>query len=102
MRGKEAFAPATSHTSGYSAIKLIKRTKERKISMQRPQPIRFLLIVLVALFALAPHAAVFAGQPVDTSRLNPVPPSFLTCKAVGNDTICQGDRTVDYDLIDTA
>jgi hypothetical protein len=72
--------------------------------MQPRQLVRLFLVSLVALFALAfaPQAAVFAGQPVDTSTLNPVPPSFLTCKAVGNDTICQGDRTVSYDLIDTA
>src|SRR3954469_1555998 len=100
MRGKEAFAPATGHTSGYSAIKLIKRTKERKISMQRPQPIRFLLIVLVALFALAPHAAVFAGQP-GTQALTPPPPSFETCKAIGDGTICQGDHTANEGLVDT-
>jgi hypothetical protein len=69
--------------------------------MKRPQPIRVLLIVLVALFALAPHAAVFAGQPVDTSTLTPPPPSFETCTAVGNGTICQGDHTGNEGLVDT-
>jgi hypothetical protein len=34
----------------------------------------------------------WAGQPV-TQTLTPPPPSFLTCKAVGGGTICQGSRT---------
>ncbi|SRR6266542_1015264 len=82
-------------------IRLMQRTNERKISMKRPRPIRLLLIVLVALFALAPQAAVFAGQPV-TQALTPPPPSFETCTAVGNGTICQGDITVQGEgLVDT-
>ena len=34
----------------------------------------------------------FAGQPV-TQTLNPPPPSFETCKTVGNRFICDGART---------
>jgi hypothetical protein len=33
-----------------------------------------------------------AGQPVDPSTLNPVPPDFYTCMATGGGTVCQGDR----------
>ena len=40
---------------------------------------------------LAPGTAC-AGQPV-TQTLNPPPPSFETCKTVGNRFICDGART---------
>lgn len=62
---------------------------------------------LIAYFGLCGFFAVFvfapaslAGQPV-TQSLNPPPPSFLTCKAVGGGTICQGARTVAYGPDDT-
>jgi hypothetical protein len=42
-----------------------------------------------------------AGQPV-TQTLNPPPPSYETCKAVGDGTICQGTTTFSYGPIDTA
>ena len=49
--------------------------------------------LLTALLAvLAPVPASFAAQQV-TQSLTPPPPSFLTCEAVGNGTICQGNRT---------
>src|SRR5215213_4493948 len=51
------------------------------------------LIVAAAVFGLlvlVPEA--LAGRPV-TQTLTPPPPSFLTCKAVGSGTICQGSRT---------
>jgi hypothetical protein len=36
-----------------------------------------------------------AGQPV-TQALNPPPPAFLTCKAVGSGTLCSGTRSFAY------
>jgi len=47
--------------------------------------------MVVAVLTLAPVAR--AGQPV-TQTLNPPPPSFEPCKAVGSGTICFGSRTV--------
>lgn len=47
---------------------------------------------LAAALALVLVPASFGGQPV-TQPLNPVPPSFYNCMAVGNGTICQGTRT---------
>ena len=47
-----------------------------------------LLLSLVAFAFVAVHPA--AAQ----QALNPPPPSFETCKTVGNGTICQGVRTV--------
>jgi hypothetical protein len=41
---------------------------------------------------LAPSA--LAGQPIDPSTLNPVPPSLYTCMAVGSGAICHGDQVV--------
>jgi hypothetical protein len=49
-----------------------------------------LLLSLVAFAFVAVHPA--AAQ----QALNPPPPPFLTCKAVGNGTICQGSRIVSY------
>jgi hypothetical protein len=48
------------------------------------------VIGTLSLLTVAPTA--WAGQPV-TQTLTPPPPSFLTCKAVGNGTICQGSAT---------
>ena len=40
-----------------------------------------------------------AGQPA-TQTLDPPPPSFLACKAVGGGTICSGTRSFAYsDLV---
>lgn len=47
---------------------------------------------LFGVLALALPSVSFGGQPV-TQPLNPEPPSFYTCMAVGNGTICQGSRT---------
>ena len=56
-----------------------------------------LTALVTALFAvLAPVPASFAAQQV-TQSLTPPPPSFLTCKAVGNGTICHGSRTFTID-----
>lgn len=49
------------------------------------------VVIAFALLALAPAAR--AGQPV-TQTLNPPPPPFQTCKAVGSGTICAGERTI--------
>jgi len=70
--------------------------------MKRPQLVRLFLVGLMALFAFAfaPQAAAYAGQPV-TQTLIPPPPSFETCKAVGDGTICQGDITGNEGLVDT-
>jgi hypothetical protein len=58
------------------------------------KPIQFVWLFLIGLAALfAPQSAVFAGEPVDPSTLNPPPPDFLVCKAVGAGTICEGTRT---------
>src|SRR4051794_7466867 len=72
-------------------IRLMQRINERKISMKRPQPIRLLLIVLVALCALASQTHAFASQSVDTSLLYPALGSDLswTCQATGTDVICR-------------
>lgn len=59
-----------------------------------------LVAALLAVLALLPSAAAYAGQPV-TQTLVPPPPSFETCKAVGNGTICQGDITGNEGLVDT-
>ena len=55
---------------------------------------------ICAALALALASASFAGQPV-TQTLNPPPPSFETCKALGNGTICQGTIASSYSPIDT-
>jgi hypothetical protein len=48
-------------------------------------------VAAATVLLLAPVAR--AGQPV-TQTLNPPPPSFEPCKAVGSGTICFGSRTV--------
>ena len=53
---------------------------------------RVLPAALFGGLALALAPASFGGQPV-TQPLNPEPPSFYTCKAVGDGTICQGTET---------
>jgi hypothetical protein len=51
--------------------------------------------------ALVFATAGLAGQPV-TQTLNPPPPSYEICKAVGDGTICQGTTTFSEGPIDTA
>ncbi len=56
-----------------------------------------LTALLTAVFGvLMPVSASFAAQQV-TQSLTPPPPSFYTCKAAGNGTICQGSRTFTVD-----
>ena len=54
----------------------------------------------LATFTLASAGPAAAGQPV-TQALTPPPPSFETCKTVGNGFICQGARTESYGPDDT-
>jgi hypothetical protein len=49
----------------------------------------------LATFLLASAGPAAAGQPV-TQTLTPPPPSFETCKTVGNGFICEGARTMTY------
>jgi hypothetical protein len=51
--------------------------------------LRALIVGAISALPLAP--AVQAGQPV-TNVLTPPPPSYLTCKAVGQGTICDGSQ----------
>ena len=55
---------------------------------------------LCAAGALVAASAGLAGRPV-TQSLNPPPPSFETCKAVGAGTICEGTIAESYGPIDT-
>jgi hypothetical protein len=64
------------------------------------RPLLFLVSVCAA-GALIPASPGLAGQPV-TQPLNPPPPSWQTCKAVGNGTICEGTNIESYGPIDTA
>jgi hypothetical protein len=59
-------------------------------------PVRLTALLAALLAVLAPVPASFAAQPV-TQSLTPPPPSYLTCKAVGNGTICHGSRTFTVD-----
>jgi hypothetical protein len=54
----------------------------------------------LATFTLASASPAAAGQPV-TQTLTPPPPSFETCKTVGNGFICDGARTESYGPDDT-
>jgi len=54
----------------------------------------------LATFTLASAGPAAAGQPV-TQALTPPPPSFETCKTVGNGFICEGARTPSYGPDDT-
>jgi hypothetical protein len=59
-----------------------------------------LVLATVCGSALAAATAGLAGQPV-TQTLVPQPPSFETCKAVGNGTLCEGSIASSYGPIDT-
>jgi hypothetical protein len=59
--------------------------------MFRSRGISVIALTVLAVLMLAPVAR--AGQPV-TQTLNPPPPSFEPCKAVGSGTICFGARTL--------
>jgi len=55
---------------------------------------------VLAAFTLASAVPAAAGQPV-TQALTPPPPSFYTCKTVGNGFICDGALTEAYGPDDT-
>jgi hypothetical protein len=59
--------------------------------MVRSRGIGSIVVLVLAVLVLAP--AAHAGQPV-TQTLNPPPPSFEPCKAVGSGTICSGEQIV--------
>jgi hypothetical protein len=62
---------------------------------------RFLILTSVCVVgALVLVASSLAGQPV-TQTLNPPPPPWQTCKAIGNGTICQGTNVESYGPVDT-
>jgi hypothetical protein len=58
--------------------------------------VRLTALVTALLVVLAPVPASFAAPQV-TPSLTPPPPSFVTCKAGGNGTICHGSRTFTID-----
>lgn len=53
--------------------------------------LRLTIITVSAIGAVVLASAAWAGQTV-TQTLNPPPPDFVTCKAVGTGTICEGTR----------
>lgn len=55
---------------------------------------------VLATFTLASAGPAAAGQPGPQS-LTPPPPSFYTCKTVGNGSICEEARTLSYGPDDT-
>src|SRR5689334_25416595 len=59
-----------------------------------------LAIMFLAGITLLSSAAVFADPPI-LPPLNPPPPAFLTCRAVGNGAICEGTRNLVEDPVDT-
>jgi hypothetical protein len=74
---------------------------QKEIRMNSTRPIRFAVVGLTAFLALAPQASASPGQGA-TPTLNPPPfVEPVSCKAVGNGTICMGDRTFHEDNVDT-
>jgi hypothetical protein len=59
-----------------------------------------LVLASVCGAALAAATGGLAGQPV-TQQLNPPPPPWQTCKAVGDGTICAGTNVESYGPVDT-
>jgi hypothetical protein len=66
------------------------RGEEMMLSLRRA----LCAAAFLALTAVMPHTSALAEQPIDPSTLNPPPPSFEACHAVGNGVICQGTRTL--------
>jgi len=54
-----------------------------------------------AVGALTVASSAVAAQP-SAQPLNPPPPPFLVCKAVGNGTICDGSRTLQHGPMDVS
>jgi hypothetical protein len=59
-----------------------------------------ILMTMCATCALVLASAGLAGQPV-TQPLNPPPPPWQACKAVGDGTICEGTNIESYGPVDT-
>jgi len=59
-----------------------------------------LVLATVCGAALAAATGGLAGQPV-TQPLNPTPPPWQTCKAVGDGTICEGTNVESYGPVDS-
>jgi hypothetical protein len=51
---------------------------------------------VIATAASAGVVLAATGRAAADTSLNPPPPDFLTCKAVGSGTICDGTRTISY------
>jgi hypothetical protein len=81
----------STSTTGADTVKATLR--KRGIFMSR-----FAFVIALALLLGTP--AALAGQPV-TVVLMPPPPSFESCKAVGNGTICEGSIASSYGPVDT-
>jgi hypothetical protein len=62
--------------------------------------LRLTCALVVLLLSLLAFAFVAVHPAAAQQALNPPPPSFETCQAVGNGTICQGSRTVTDPLAD--
>jgi hypothetical protein len=78
------------------------RSPEPTSTTERSTAVRPFLILssVCAAGALILVSAGLAGQPV-TQTLNPPPPSWQTCKAVGSGTICEGTKIDSYGPYDT-
>jgi hypothetical protein len=59
-----------------------------------------LVLATVCGAALAAATGGLAGQPI-TQSLNPPPPPWQTCKAVGDGTICEGTNVESYGPVDS-
>lgn len=59
--------------------------------------LRAIVFTLMAALALASAPAALAGKPTSTT-LNPQPPDFYTCKAVGGGTICRASTIDSYEF----
>ena len=64
-------------------------------------PTRALAGALVTAFVLVSGAPTALAAPPATDELNPPPPEFLTCTAVGSGTICKGARQIVEEPVDT-
>jgi len=64
--------------------------------------VRFLSLTGGCLAGALVFAAVGLADRAVTQTLNPPPPAYEVCKAIGDGTICQGTTTFSYGPIDTA
>src|SRR5436190_2571168 len=71
--------------------------KKRSFTMKLLRVTSCLLVLLLSLIAFA----FVAVHPAAAQELSPPPPSFETCRAGENVTICQGSRIVSFGPDDT-